>query len=226
MKPPTVDEKKKIAKAFLSREAAQNLETYKTYFDYYEECFTRVPGNWLAQNDRPAYLNHDEVVSSFERLIARIEQTNANFRNTFGEIVSHAAYTHAVRALLHVSLMVDNYEHTFPAYRVRDFVPRTWKEYQSFVDFIKGCFPSPIQPSEIRKEARSVLEQRKKLTAWELEERFKVRLRPTDNLAEHLVFDGEPRILYIFSHVNFLKAHLKRSIEEPVDIGFNKSLKK
>lgn len=226
MKPPTADEKRKIATTFLGHEAARDPEKYESYFNYYEECFVRLPGNWFAQNDRPAYSSHDEVVSSFECLVARIEQTNADFRNTVGEGVSYAAYTRAVRALLRASLMVDNYEYNFPAYRIRDFVPQTWKEHQPFVGFITGCFPSPAQPPKICEAVRSALEHRKKFTAWQLEERYKVRLQPTNNLAEHLVFDEEPRILYVFSHVNFVRAHLERSINEPIDIDFNESLQK
>ncbi|KAL7771915.1 hypothetical protein CFE70_001867 [Pyrenophora teres f. teres 0-1] len=199
MKPPTDDEKTRIASAFLSGQALERLTRYDHYFNYYEQCFAGLPDNSFFQNDRPASSTHEGVVSSFDRLIGNVEQTEANFRDTFDQ-----------------------------AHQVRDFVPQSWGQHQPFDEFVKGYFPPLDQSPEVRKEARSALEQRRRLTARRLEERHKVRLRTTDNLAEHLVFDKDRRVLYIFRHIGFLKAHLERPIrrDHGVDIGFADSLRK
>ncbi|CAE7010243.1 hypothetical protein PTNB73_00482 [Pyrenophora teres f. teres] len=228
MKPPTDDEKTRITSAFLSGQALERLTRYDHYFNYYEQCFAGLPDNSFFQNDRPASSTHEGVVSSFDRLIGNVEQTEANFRDTFDQGVSNTTRTHAIRALLYTSLMVYNYEYNFPAHHVRDFVPQSWGQHQPFDEFVKGYFPPLDQSPEVRKEARSALEQRRRLTARRLEERHKVRLRTTDNLAEHLVFDKDRRVLYIFRHIGFLKAHLERPIrrDHGVDIGFADSLRK
>jgi len=222
MQAPTPDEKKTIATTFLNEETAKDEKKYKTYITYYEKCFWTPPGGYSIPTQTPAYQTHDAVVLSFKTLIANVQQNKKHFCKIFPEGISLETSAHALRALLDVSLMIHNHEDDSDEHTVGDFVSRKWEDDQCFAAFVQSCFPSP----QSCKEARTALEQRRRLTAWNLAIRYKVKLQPTDNLAKHLIFDENERTLYVFRHVRFLKAHLERSTDESADTGFEESLKK
>ncbi|KAI4660481.1 uncharacterized protein J4E78_005184 [Alternaria triticimaculans] len=225
MEPPTADEKCKIAKRFLSDKAATELERHGFYFKYYDALFGKKPGD----DTTPAYLTHGYVVLYFGTLIRYTWQNKGQFSAEFAANVDVKARESAIRALLQASLMIDcaSKQNLVEGRNVGDFVNQTWKEDQPFARFVECCFPShAFRSPEVRKASQTALEQRGRLKAWKLTKHFKVRLRPTDNLAEHLVFDSERRILHVFRHVGFLKAHLYRSRDEVVDISVGNSLEK
>ena len=225
MNPPSDAEKTEIARRFLSDEAARIPEDCAVYLAYYEKIFKGPSGAHVVNVDPPAYSNHGQVIQFFNDLINDTTQTRAECSGRFAAGVTTKAREDAVRDLLQVSLMIDcAAQQNLPeGHRVGDYVPRSWGwGKQTFAEFVALCFPLP-NPSQ---ESRSALAQRRRLKAWKLKERNKVRLRPTDHLAQHLVFDPERQILHVFRHVGYLKAHLYRSRDESVDIGFPESLEK
>ena len=229
MELPSDEEKTDIAKTFLSDEAATEVEEYDCYFKYYNTLLSKKPEDHVLNIATPAYSTHRFVVLFFGTLIRHTWQTKEEFSDRFAADVGTEARDYAVRALLQVSLMIDCASKIYPEdYQMGDFVPQTWKEEQPFARFVESCFPSrSFQDPEVRKASRSALKQRGRLKAWKLgRKQFNVRLRPTDNLAEHLVFDSERRILHVFRQVGFLKAHLYRSRDEDVDISLGNSLAK
>jgi hypothetical protein len=228
MDPPTPAEKRDIANRFLSDEAAREPEKHQVYFRHYEALFRGSPGDYAVRIGRPVYSSHAEVISFFNKLIENVMQTKADFSSLFPTNVAVGARDHAIQALLKASFMIDcaSKQNLPEGRKVGDYVPRTWGEKQSFANFVERCFPSSTQSRKVRQESQAALAQRGRLKAWKLKERYKVRLRPTDNLAEHLVFDPERRILHVFRQVGFLKAHLYRSRDEDIDTGFRKSLEK
>ncbi|KAI4641699.1 hypothetical protein J4E93_007797 [Alternaria ventricosa] len=225
MEPPTQAEKRDIAESFLSDEAAKEPEKHEVYFKHYEALTRGSPGDYAVRIGTPMYSSHAEVISFFNKLISNVMQTKADFDSLFANILAPEARDYAIQALVKASLMIDCASKQ-NSRKVGDYVPRTWGEKQSFANFVERCFPSSIQSRKIRQESQDALAQRGRLKAWKLKERYKVRLRPTNNLAEHLVFDPERRILHVFRQVGFLKAHLYRSRDEDIDIGFRKSLEK
>lgn len=228
MEPPTQAEKKVIADRFLSDDAAKEPGRYTMFFRYYEMLLKGSSGDYVVNVAKPAYSSHREVVSFFDSLIRDASQSKANFSGLFAADVSIEAREHAVRVLLQASIMIDcaSKQYLPEGRKVGDFVPRCWGEQQPFAKFVKRCFPPPVQSRKVRQESQSALAQRRRLKAWKLKERYRVRLRPTDNLAEHLVYDSGRGILHVFRQVGFLKAHLYRSRDEDVDMGFRESLEK
>ncbi|KAI4625217.1 uncharacterized protein J4E87_005063 [Alternaria ethzedia] len=228
MEPPTPVEQRDIADKFLDNEAARKPETHAVFFKYYETLFRGPPGSYVVNVARPAYSSHAEVVRFFDYLIGNTSQTKADFSCLYATDVAINVREHGIRALLQASLMIDCAlkQHLPEGRKVGDFVPRTWGQKQSFANFVERCFPSPAQSQQVRQESESPLAQRGRLKAWKLKEWHKLRLRPTDNLAEHLVFDPDGSVVHVFRQVGWLKAHLRRSRNEDIDTGFAESLEK
>lgn len=228
MNSPTDAERKDIAKTFLSDEAAKVPEEYGAYFTYYNALFSKMSGGHVLDITTPAYSNHGSVILFFNTLIRDTSHTETKFSSFFAAGVEIEARGYAVRALLKASLMIDcaPKEQSPKRQRIVDFVPRPWEQLQPFAQFVERCFPSPAQSKKVRHQSPDALEQRRKLKAWKLKWRYAVRLRPTDNLAEHLAFDPKRRKLLVFRQVGFLKAHLHRSRGEDIDTGFRESLEK
>jgi hypothetical protein len=220
MHSPTQTENEDIVKKFLSDWAMPYPKRYETYLLYYNEVLRGDSGSFVVPVGTRAYSNHGDVASSLAKLIGKPSQTRADFDNTFAASVPKSERDHATRALLRVALMIDCTPTQY--FQIGDFVPRSWGEHQTLVDFVETCFPSIIQsPTVCLTES-----ERRKLKAWKLKARCGIRLRPTDNLAEHLVFDRERRTVKVFRHVGFLKAHLYRTREEQISLGFKESLEK
>lgn len=220
MQSPTQPEKKDIAAQFLSDQAAQRPERYETYLTYYNEILRGRSGTFVVSVETQAFSNHRDIASSLVTLISKPSQTKADFDSTFAASVPKTERDHATRTLLRLALMIDCASNQY--FTIGDFVPRSWDEDKSLANFVESCFPLTNHNSA----ARLTESERKKLKAWKLKARCRVKLRPTDNLAEHLVFDRERRTLKVFRHVGFLKAHLYRSRNELISLGFEESLKK
>lgn len=64
------------------------------------------------------------------------------------------------------------------------------------------------------------------LKAWKLTKRYGIKIKGTNNLLEHLVLDPKSMTLKVFHQVSFLRAHLKKSKQEPLNLYFEESLKR
>jgi len=227
MNPPTFAEKEEIANRFLSDEAASYPERYETYFRYYEMLLTGSPDDFVAYPAESGHLSHGEIVSFFEKLISNASQNKREFGFLLAANSAARSWDSAIRQLLQVSLMIDCEPwRKFSSHKAGDYVPREWMGGQSFADFVERCFPSSAQNQKVREESQSALAQRDRLHAWDLEEWYKISLHTTDDLAKHLVFEPEDRVLHVFRHVGFLKAHLYRSRDHSIDSSFKESLER
>lgn len=229
MNSPGTTETKEILKAFLNDQAARDPEQHETFLRYYEQQLYG-PGKQkmvMLSIDKAAYGNHAEVLSALGRLIKSPNQTKKEFRNDFPVDVAEDEKDWAVRALLRLALMIDcaSKQTAPPGYMLGDFRPRSWTDDQSLAEFAESCFPSPVHSPTMRARIQIALSQRNKLKAWKLRERCGVRFRPTDNLAEHLLFDSRNRTVKVFRQVGYLKAHLSRSLTESVTTDFRSALK-
>jgi hypothetical protein len=237
MQAPTPDEKKNIVKKFLDDQAekdlvsdvvAQKTPRCESYLQYYEKILGLSSHNYNISIGKAAYPDHAAICSMVDKLQINPALTKSQFKDQFAPTVSEYEKDNAIRALVRVAFMMDcaPRDRFEEGYMVRDFIPRLWHMDQSWADFAELCFPPIIQSQTMLEGVHAVMAQREKLKAWKLKKRYKVKLRPTDDLAEHLVFDPQLRTLKIFRHVSFLRAHLRRSKSENIDLGFFESLKK
>jgi hypothetical protein len=227
MHSPSLSEKKAIIRKFLNHRASQSVEQYEAYLRYYQSVLCASGSRHLILGiDKPAFARHTDVTSAMERLTSTPTQTKRDFSNTFPTTVSNEEKEYAIHALLRVAFMIDGpFRQSLPeGYAVGDFRPRSWSDDQSFAEFAESCFPSPIHSPAMSARIQTALGQRNKLKAWKLKDRYRLRFQATDNLAEHLLFNSEQRTVKVFRQVGYLKAHLYRSLNEPIGANFEKSL--
>jgi hypothetical protein len=69
------------------------------------------------------------------------------------------------------------------------------------------------------------VKEKNALKGWKLKKRAHVKFRPTDNLAEHLLYDPQDNVVRVFHQTALLKAHLRLSIGVPIDCCVAECLK-
>jgi hypothetical protein len=62
------------------------------------------------------------------------------------------------------------------------------------------------------------------LKCWKVKKRAHINFLPTDNLAEHMLYDPQDGVVRIFRQIAFLKAHLRLSAHLPINYGITESL--
>ncbi|KAF2101469.1 hypothetical protein NA57DRAFT_34119 [Rhizodiscina lignyota] len=227
MEPPSKLDLQKIAEAFLCDGASKKLEQYATYLEFYEKviCPSSIKDAVILL-DNPVFESHDSVIAFSKDLRADPSQTHNEMMvrlNSSGSQDKDKAA--AIRSLVRVTFMLDcESKQSYPAgFTLNDFVPLKWEHDVQFVDLVQGCFPRQDATRNIR--IRGALAQKKRLKAWKLKKRYNINFRATDDIREHLLYDPEERSVKIFHHTGFLKAQLLRSLNQPIDLSFEESLK-
>jgi len=227
---PSDPERKEVAKAFLHDGAPNCLEAYSAYFQFYNSVI--CPSNFkdtIVRIDNPAFISHEDVLRYSKDLKHNPTMTRSQLMSLSPvSNVSEKDKEDAVRAMVKVAFMIDcAAKESHPeGFAVGDFAPLKWEINEWFVDFATRAFPSSTlrSLSELAK-IRDAQVQKKCLKAWKLKKRYKIKFRGTENIAEHLLYDPEEGTVKVFHHTAFLKSHLLRSRDQPIDLGFLDSLK-
>lgn len=130
----------------------------------------------------------------------------------------------AAKATTQLAFMIDpSSRDGFPmAYRIENehIFPVKWLPTQTFIQFFHIAFPTESLDLW-RSHTRS-----NSLRAWKLKRRLGIQIRPTNDLAEHLVYNPRTKTLAVFHQVEYLKAQVRytaeRSLEETVEKSFAK----
>ncbi|RDW72594.1 uncharacterized protein DSM5745_07766 [Aspergillus mulundensis] len=109
----------------------------------------------------------------------------------------------------------DKYSKNF---EVGNYSPARWEANEPFVSYVERSIP--IRPGQF-----DANRHKKVLRAWKLKKRYQLQFRPTDNIMEHLLYDPLTRTVHVFHHTGYLKAHLRRSKDQPIDQQASESLK-
>lgn len=97
-----------------------------------------------------------------------------------------------------------------------------WEGGISLEQFMKDAF---AQAPQLGSSGTNLFKNKKALKAWKLRKRYGIKLRPTNNLLEHLSFNQSTMVLKVFHQVAFLRAHLEKTKNQPLDLSFEESLK-
>lgn len=97
------------------------------------------------------------------------------------------------------------------SYTIGGYRTPSWGPTDSFLNFVERTFEKDSASDS--KAGRIALEDRYALKAWKLKRMLGFQIRPTDNLADHLLFNERDNILFLFHHAAFLKAHLMKNLE-------------
>ncbi|KAI3331784.1 hypothetical protein HD806DRAFT_478283 [Xylariaceae sp. AK1471] len=108
-----------------------------------------------------------------------------------------------LRSIVKIAFMIDPASLSFFSdeyQRWGEYCPVQWKDDQSLVRFIESTFP---------RSACRVTATHSRLKAWKLEHRYGISIVPTNDLAQHLLYDFQCRVLTVFHQVAWLKAQLR-----------------
>ncbi|KAF5962445.1 hypothetical protein FBULB1_14164 [Fusarium bulbicola] len=233
MFPPNELERNEIAKQLLGDVSvtASTNTAFKAYFDYYDSVICPYsPGDTAIHIDTPALQSHLEVLKYVQFLCANSALSREEFLTASlptGNIMSRER-ERVARAIVKVAFMVDCLSKDFYSEGLRsEGLSRVkWEENQRFLDFMKQAFASDVAQTTAQQENDiEALQEKKALKAWKLVRRYGIKIRPTNNLLEHLLYDPREKVLKVFHQTAFLRASLKRTKDEPLDLDFEQALR-
>ena len=229
MQPISTDEQKLILQELFGPDAEKRANSLSAYFRVYDSLTTSQIHHTVVQIQEPALKSHGDVIGLIRTLKENVQCTRDEIRSLAfpslsAEPTTSADVDDAINVAVHALIMVDcaaKRDHS-DAYEIDGFKPATWQNTERFADFVLRSFPSAHDKGHQR--LCLTQEQKGSLKAWKLRKRAGVTFKPTDNLAEHLLYDQHDDTIRLFHHTAFLKAHLRMSATRPIDSGFEESL--
>jgi hypothetical protein len=224
MRIATTAEKRSIVRDLFGAE--EKFYSFSTYFKIYDSLTT--PPYATIQIHPPALNSHDDIRRLALELRANPQSTREEFKdkvfpqNLMGPeaaIDQERAINVAVQLLLMINCS-DKDRHC-EGYEVGGFRPVSWDGSERFTDFVRKVFPTDVHD---REKVRTAMKEKNAFKCWKLKKRAHVKFLPTDNLAEHLLYDPQDNIVRIFRQTAFLKAHLRLSANRPINQGITESL--
>lgn len=190
-----------------------------------------LPASLAINVGSPALQNHQDVL----RCLKAFREKPQSTLNEFVEkafILKDAGVQekeYVANLIINIIYMVNcglrNYHSD--EFKVNYLGSDTWDGATRFDHFVKRAFESQCSSASSRSQQSDVAVKHKKaLKAWKLSRRCKINIKATSNLLEHLQFDPGTRSLKVFHHVSFLRAQMKRTKDEPFNLGLNESLER
>lgn len=216
MQPPTDEEQRAISHHFFDKEGE-----YRAFLKLYDSLSSNDFIIRLDQIGQTKPLSHFHVLDIALHLTRNIQSTLAQAltdlkSETDLKFVADHEIKHAVNLAVHCLLMVDSEARNRHAtgYILGGTQPTLWLENTTFLNFVENTFPKEGKGAvafHLSLEKQAVLKARK------LKKRLGLRLVASDNLADHLLRDGNDP--YVFHHVSFLKGQIEafRGERSPLD---------
>ncbi|KAL2062850.1 hypothetical protein VTL71DRAFT_5922 [Oculimacula yallundae] len=225
MLPPTEAERRAIAKYLLCNDPA-SISKYSRYFKFYTSITCPSSSEATSiQVDNPAFNTHADILGCIEKLRMDPKMTRERFISAAlpQEIVSLRDKDDATRTVVRVVFMLDcsKKDKYSEGFEISGYTPARWEPAESFSSYVQRAVPKSFRPYDKVSEFKAY---KKDLKAWKLKKRHNLRFRPTDNIMEHLLYDPESRTVKVFHHTSYLKAHLARSADQPIDLDTHSSL--
>lgn len=204
---------------------------FKAYFQHYNEALCPSAfGDAAAEIESPVLKNHSDVLSCVRALRAKPTLTLDEFMNmAFTKCDSTLAEKqYATRAVISAAFIINcaSKDYYCEGFQSDNAMRVKWEGNQPFAEFAEQAFASDLAqtPEKVAKN-REFIAHRDSLKAWKLVKRNKIKIRPTNNLIEHLRYDSKDRVLKVFHQTTFLQTQLRRWKDVPFDLGFEESLK-
>ncbi|KAK4163870.1 hypothetical protein QBC43DRAFT_318851 [Cladorrhinum sp. PSN259] len=234
MLPPNDTEKQQIVQTIFSDTLARSAGSSKfaAYFQHYSAVVCPASsGDAVIEFDTSLLQIHQDILRwtqvlvndpkiSFNGFIDKI--TSGNPAEISLKEKEHIARI-TVNVLFAIDCMLADYYSSALALHRSSSCQTKWQGDTPFASFIQDTFTPPTtQPGH---ETRGKLFNKKSLKAWKLVKRYGIKIRGTNNLLEHLELDTKTMTLKVFHQVSFLRAHLTKAKELPLDLSFEESIK-
>ena len=224
MQLPTKAEQNAITEEFLCSDAVEHLQAYSAYFKLYTSLLCPSASECMVvQVDDAIFKTHEDLLKCAKRIRAGPKLTRRQFEHaSFPQVTSAKDLEDATRTVVRVGFMLDcllkdKYSRDF---NVEGYSLPGWGIDEKFENFVNRAIPRQSTQLNLRLSGPY-----KTLKAWKLKERQKLKFRPTDNIMEHLLYDPATRIVRVFHHTAYVKAHLTRTLNEKIDLNLESSLK-
>ena len=238
---PTDVERRDIARVvFGDRQTDHaNSSRFRAYFEHY--CSLVCPsasGDAVIEIDTPALDSHTKVINSIKIIT---HDPRVSFDDFITQAVSptHPEATtrekeHVARVAVAAITLVNCLprDHSIPRghhlgeLNNADHRQVKWEGNMSLLTFMETAFRPRMkpetEPAEFTGRSDMIL-HKSSLKAWKLIKRCGIKIRATDNLLDHLVLDKKAMTLKVFHQVAFLRAHLAKSRNQPLDMAFEES---
>ncbi|KAK4084683.1 hypothetical protein Purlil1_10268 [Purpureocillium lilacinum] len=216
-----------------SRADASNPK-FDSYFRYYHSvvCPAAV-GDAAIAVETPVLRSHACLIRCVGLLIKNPALTFDDFiKQAVGaEQVARGEETHIARVTVEAAFGINCVSRGYypDGYKGAGAGRVRWEANTPFAKFMEDAFTCATRladPSEQRLKSSTIWRHKRSLKAWKLKKRHKLKLRPTNNLLEHLSYDPSTRVLRIYHHVSFLRNQLQKTRNEPLDLSFQDSLRR
>ncbi|KAL4935036.1 hypothetical protein BDV06DRAFT_207795 [Aspergillus oleicola] len=226
MLPPQEAEKASIVRALLF-DQTKTPSAFPAFFRLYDFIFCpQTPRGIAIQVDNPAFKSHADILDGANKLCQKSALTREQFATILipDDSISQRDKNDAVTSIVRVVFMLDcSLKDKFSdSFEIGGYSPARWESSEPFITYVKRAIPDCQTQHD---KGFDAFKHRKTLKAWKLKKRYGLQFRPTDNIAEHLLYDPSTRIVQVFHHTAYLKAHLKQSKDKPLDHELSESLK-
>lgn len=208
--------------------AEEKFNSFSTYFKTYDSL--TVPQYATIQIQPPTLNSHDDIRKLALELKANPQCTREEFKRQLfpKELKDSEASVEQERAInvaVQLMFMIDcsDKDRHCEGYEIGGFRPVNWDGSERFTEFVKRVFPTGVSNME---KVRTALKEKNALKCWKLRKRAHINFLPTNNLAEHLLYDPRDNVVRIFCQTAFLKAHLRLSASMSTDCGIPESLQR
>ena len=219
----TIDECHEIVAYFLHRSPPFEVKRCSAFLDLYQDLTgPRIIQGSNIEIEEDVLESHEhlrEVISTVRTnpLIIRQHLIQMCFQTSApqAEEVQNVTY---IIVQLGFMLNCNLKDQCSKNYRVGAWKPSRWEEDETFQDFVSKAIPKRMTGTSEPQQ------QKDKISAWKLRDRYKIDIRGTDNIAEHLLYDPRTRSLKVFHHTTWLHAQLEKSQQVGKDLDLNGSL--
>ena len=226
LKRPDDSERNAIIKALCHAVSSVSgaSSSFEGFINFYNiTCSIKTHDAILTINN-PALLSHDHLLRSITDLRGRPQLTRGEFESLAFPEAAQTERERVIRIAVRVSFMIDcsSKDDYSEGYQLSDRFPVKWKQSQPFADFLRETFPVSNNPGAW---PAHIMGRGKALKGWKLKKRYDLRLVPTNDLVQHLMYDQDSRTVKIFHQTAWLKSHLRHSAHLPLTQDFESSVK-
>ncbi|KAK4225076.1 hypothetical protein QBC38DRAFT_280405 [Podospora fimiseda] len=234
MQEPNETERKLIIGAIFGNNLKRyaNTPQFAAYFRHY--CSVVCPassGDAVIALDTSSLWSHDDILNWTQVLIKQptitfkdfIEHLTGKSNELSVKEKEHMARV-TVGILFGIDCMLRDYYSFNQTQREMASQRIKWEMDTPFVTFIENaftCSTAHAGNTSYQQEFNT-----RSMKAWKLVKRYGITIRRTNNLLEHLELDRKTMTLTVFHQMSFLRAHLTKTKEEPLDLSFEESIKR
>ncbi|KAI8716917.1 hypothetical protein NCS52_00986300 [Fusarium sp. LHS14.1] len=202
---------------------------FGAFFKHYNAVLSPSTfGDAITEIESPVLKSHKDVLSCVKILRSNPTLTFDGFLDLAfsGRDARPAEKEYAARAIVSAAFMINcaSKDYYSEGFQSGSIMRVKWEPNQGFADFLGKAFTTNQMPV-LDQDSKRTIPYRSSLKAWKLVKRNKIKIRPTSNLIDHLLYDPKDRVLHVFHQTMFLQSQIKRCKNVDFDMDFKESLK-